>query len=176
MEAKGKTLRSAAAFIMKGISILMLAAEILILIPLAVPRIIGYQTYCIVSASMEPEIPIGSLILVAPTDAADLENSQIIAYYRNGAVICHRVVENDRYRGLLTTKGDANELADFESVEYTQVIGKVVWHVSRMGALGEYFSTTAGRLLAIEILVAAFLLNIIGRRLDPRERDADLKE
>jgi len=42
----------------------LLAALVLICLPLTVPRLFGYHIYTVVSGSMEPAIPTGSLVYI----------------------------------------------------------------------------------------------------------------
>ncbi len=44
---------------------LILVLVIASCLPLTVPRLFGYEIYEVVSGSMEPEIPVGSVIYVA---------------------------------------------------------------------------------------------------------------
>ena len=81
---------------------------ILLLIPLSVPRLFGYQTYDVVSGSMEPEIPVGSMIFVKEIVPEDVVEGDIIAFYSNSNVVCHRVTYNNIYERKFNTKGDAN--------------------------------------------------------------------
>ena len=78
-----------------------LICTILLLIPLAVPQILGYETYNVVSGSMEPEIPVDSLILVKPVDPSTLEEGDIIAFYDENSIVCHRVVANNNFEQKL---------------------------------------------------------------------------
>lgn len=63
------------------IGMLLLLGVIALCLPLTVPRIMGYEVYDVVSGSMEPAIPVGSAVLVKPTDAAQLQEGDIVAYY-----------------------------------------------------------------------------------------------
>ena len=63
------------------IGMLLLLGVIALCLPLTVPRIMGYEVYDVVSGSMEPAIPVGSAVLVKPTDAAQLQEGGIVAYY-----------------------------------------------------------------------------------------------
>ncbi|MBQ8994415.1 MAG: signal peptidase I [Oscillospiraceae bacterium] len=157
--------KSVISVILRVLSTIIILLVLTVLIPISVPKLLGYGTYNVVSGSMSPEIPVGSLILVEQTEVSELASGDIIAFYRNGIVVCHRILENDAYRQMLTTKGDANESADFEEVSYGQVIGKVARHFALLGAVGEYLTSSSGKLFAIELLALALLLNIIGTKL-----------
>ncbi len=141
-------------------SIVMIGV-ILVLIPLSIPRFLGYETFDIISGSMEPELPVGSLILVKSIDPYEVEEGDIIAFYSNGAVVAHRVVKNNTMEGKFITKGDANAEKDINDPVYSQLIGRVERHYPYFGVLGSYFSTVSGKLLLGELIVCALLLFVI---------------
>ena len=95
---------------------------ILLLIPLSVPCLFGYQTYDVVSGSMEPEIPVGSMIFVKEIVPEDVVEGDIIAFYSNSNVVCHRVTYNNIYERKLNTKGDANPDEDLNDTTYDKTI------------------------------------------------------
>ena len=63
-------------------------------LPLTIPNLLGYQIYEVVSGSMEPEIPVGSVIYVKAAAPEEIGEGEIIAFMRNSSVITHRVEEN----------------------------------------------------------------------------------
>ena len=145
---------------------LVIIGVIVMLMPLSLPRLFGYETYDVVSGSMEPEIPVGSLLLVKPVeDKSTLAEGDIICFYNNATVVSHRVIYNNLFEGKITTKGDANEEPDISPVLYDDVIGKVEHHYEVLGALGSYFSTAAGKLLLGELIICAFLLYIVAGKI-----------
>ncbi len=46
------------------------------------PRLLGYEIYHIVTGSMEPEIPVGSVIYVSPVPAEEVGEGEIVAFWR----------------------------------------------------------------------------------------------
>ena len=56
------------ALCVAGITLIVLIASACL--SLIVPRLAGYEGYVVVSGSMEPTIPVGSLIYSKPTDPA----------------------------------------------------------------------------------------------------------
>ncbi len=139
---------------------------LLVLIPLSVPRLMGYQTYNVVSGSMEPEIPIGSLLLVKSIDPYEVKEDDVIAFYSNATVVSHRVVKNNTFDGKFITKGDANENEDLKDVDYTELIGIVEHHFPLLGAAGAYISTSSGKLLIVELIVCSILLFAVSDRIN----------
>ncbi len=138
---------------------------ILLLFPIALPRIMGYQTFNVISGSMTPEIPVGSLILVEDIECRDLKQGDIIAFYSDEIVVAHRVVENNSFEGKISTKGDANPTEDFKIVEYDDVIGIVSHHYPFVGTIGAYLSSVSGKLLIVELLVIAVLLHVVADKI-----------
>lgn len=61
----------------------MIIAVLIVGLVSAVPKIMGYQTYDVLTGSMEPELPVGSLILVETVDPALLVEGDIITFERS---------------------------------------------------------------------------------------------
>ena len=49
---------------------------------LVVPLVIGAERYTIVGGSMEPAIPLGSLVVVQPRELNDIRGGDVITYDR----------------------------------------------------------------------------------------------
>ena len=60
---------------------LLLVLLIAACVPLTVPRMLGYALYTVVSGSMEPAIPTGSLVYVEHVAPEDIEEGDVIAFY-----------------------------------------------------------------------------------------------
>ena len=74
-----------------------------------VPRIMGLQPYAIISGSMEPAYPTGSLVYAQPVSGEDLRPGEVAAFWRDGDVIVHRVDSIDATEKEFVAKGDAND-------------------------------------------------------------------
>ena len=61
---------------------LILVSVIAVCIPITMPKLMGYEIYDIVSGSMEPEIPIGSVIYVKSAAPEDIQEGDVIAFRR----------------------------------------------------------------------------------------------
>ena len=107
---------------------LILLSVIASCLPVTVPRLMGYEIYNVVSGSMEPEIPIGSILYVEKIPPEEIREDDVIAFWSNDSVIAHRVVKNKIVEGTFTTKGDANAEEDMNDVEYGALIGRVSSH------------------------------------------------
>lgn len=147
---------------------LIIILVILALLPVTIPKVLGYQTYEVVSGSMEPEIPVGSLVLVKPADPYDIAVDDIIAFTSDkdgGAVVTHRVIEIDSGNAEFTTKGDANELQDMNPVPFSNLIGRVEKHFPVMGSIMAGLTTGMGKIYLLMILAAGVILNILSSKL-----------
>lgn len=137
---------------------IVICIVVLLLIPLTFPRILKYETFNVVSGSMEPEISVGSLLMVKRVDPFEIKEGDIITFYSNAVVVSHRVIRNNTFERSFTTKGDANENEDLNDTSYNDYIGKVEAHIPLIGLIGSYISTASGKLLIVELLVCALLL------------------
>ena len=159
---------------------LIMWAAILVCLALAVPRLAGIQSYVVISGSMEPAIPVGSLVYSKETDPETLEPGDVIVFYSSNAnvggnsneviPITHRVVENDIAAKEITTKGDANEDNDISSVTYPNVEGKVVFHIPGLGYPASMLSSTMGKAAALLTILGGYLLTEVGRAMRKKSR------
>ena len=185
MESERRRKRSAGgrAGLSRCLSILstvFLIVLVLLCLPLTAPRFLGYQVYAVISGSMEPSIPTGSLVYIRETAPEELGEGDVIAFYGardSASIITHRVVENRVVTGELVTKGDANETNDMNPVPYGNVIGKAVWTIPAAGAAAELLTSREGKLLAGGVIAAAILLQAAaaraGRRRTEKEKERD---
>lgn len=151
---------------------LLLLVVILLCIPVTVPRLFGYQVYNVISGSMEPAIPTGSLVYVKSVEPGDVEAEDVIAFYSSvdsGAIITHRVVENHKVSGEFITKGDANKENDPLPVEYEELLGKVSLSVPFLGGILATLVTVYGKIAVGCMIAAAVIFFWIGSRFEPAD-------
>ncbi len=146
--------------ILRIISRLILIFCILVPVFLILPRFAGYGMYTIISDSMSPALPIGSLIYVRDIDPEKFQKDDIACFYLNETSrvpISHRVVENDTAKQEIVTKGDRNEKEDFTSVPYVQIIGKVFFHLPVLGYVVLVLEQLWGKILFGALFIASLL-------------------
>lgn len=93
----------------------------------------GYSLFRVVTGSMEPELPVGSLLVCKEMPIDQIQLSDIVCFRSInpkmlGKVITHRVIAihtNETGALMLETKGDANLTADSEFVTQSNLIGRV---------------------------------------------------
>lgn len=97
-----------------GVFLLLLAAIIL--------TNVRFDFFYIKTGSMEPEFPVGSVVVVDPS--AKPKMGDVFAYKNHGSTVIHRIVGMDG--GSYVFQGDANSSPDGMVVEESQLTGKVV--------------------------------------------------
>lgn len=144
------------AHIMLGLLAILLAA-------LALSQFLGVRFFSVLSGSMEPEIPVGSFVIVAPENlAGNPQSGDIVSYVadENLTVVTHRVVQNNPQSETLITQGDANEVSD-PPVLKANVVGKVVFSLPVVGYAFVYLTTTTGKIIAVTTIVVLYLLSVL---------------
>jgi signal peptidase len=118
---------------------LLLAVVALALVLIVVPKVAGATPLTVLTSSMEPRYPPGTLIYVLPVRSADIKIGDVITYQiesGNPAVISHRVIAiNSPADGKRTfiLKGDNNSDADLGAVIPAQVRGRLWYAVPLLG-------------------------------------------
>lgn len=107
-----------------------------------VPTIGGYGILRTLTGSIEPAIPVHSLVVVQQTDPAELQVGDIITFEAtegalDGALNTHRIVQIDEGSAgsVFHTKGDANAVEDAQTVSADHVIGRVVFVSAGLGVI-----------------------------------------
>lgn len=107
-----------------------------------VPTIGGYGVMRTLTGSMEPAIPVHSLVVVQEVDPAELQVDDIITFRATegaleGALNTHRITQVDTSSGspVFHTKGDANAVEDADTVAAANVVGRVVWVSAGLGVI-----------------------------------------
>lgn len=131
----------------------------------------GNSLFRVVTGSMEPTMPVGTLLLCRQTPIEQIQQGDIICYQatdaaKTGKIITHRVVEvytNADGEILLKTKGDANVVADSDLVRQTNLIGRVTWFSGKDNVMNKMLSFISGKLgflgcIAIPILLLGTLI------------------
>jgi signal peptidase len=116
------------------------------------------------TGSMEPAIPVGSVVVIKPVDPETLKIGDIICFKLSEPTsITHRII-NITNEGF-TTKGDANEDPDQWAVKKENIIGKAILTIPYIGYLGYFVRTPLGFILLIiipaTILIITEIRNII---------------
>lgn len=132
----------------------------------------GFSLFRVVTGSMEPTLPVGSLLICRQTPIDQIEQDDIVCFISRspemmGRVITHRVIsvyENGDGQILLETKGDANLSADGELVAASNLIGKVIHYAKDGNLMASFINILTDKMgfflliLFPTLLVAGFIL------------------
>ncbi len=151
---------------------IILLAVILSALPLAVPKILGYEIFSIVSGSMEPTLPVGSVVYVEHCAVSEVRPGEIIAFRDDDTVVTHRVIETRPQEGAFITKGDANESTDIQPTPYWELIGRVKMCIPILGKLLALYSSREGKIVLVFFAMSGLLFRMIASRMKAQlERD-----
>ncbi len=90
------------------------------------PSLFGYEAKQVLSGSMEPVIPTGSIVIMNKNyNVKELTEGDIITYTKESYSVTHRIVSINERRGNLSlvTQGDKNQFPDKEAVLPMQITG-----------------------------------------------------
>ncbi len=138
-----------------GIIGVIIGVMIFLFSVLWVPQFRGYDTFYVSSGSMEPAVRVGDAIYVKACEFDELQVNDIVTYSFNQGrtIITHRIVELDKEKRILRTKGDANEEADAAWISEDVLIGRVDYHLPRIGMIACMLSTGFGKLLVLGFIL-----------------------
>lgn len=135
-------------------------------IPFVVPKVIGVNVYEVVTSSMAPELPVGSVVYVQACKADEVKVGDIISFYvgtDEENIISHRVVEinvDEQGGFFFITKGDANSDIDSMQVDIKHFVGKVKFKINNISWLVRLFGTSTGIIILMGLIIISLCLNI----------------
>lgn len=162
------------------VSYTLLAAMLFVLaVTVVIPRVSGSTPYTILTTSMEPTSPPGSLVVVKPVQPAEIMAGTAITYQiRSGEpdVVTHRIVAT-RQSGYgettYITRGDNNGSDDESPVQFEQIRGKVWYSVPYMGYVNNWLNGEQRRITVTVIVIGLAgyaLFMFVGAGVDHRKK------
>jgi len=121
----------------------------------------AYEVKAILTNSMADKMPAGTLVVTKKVTSDQLETGDVISFYRQGETVTHRIkkiITNKETRQFLT-KGDANPTVDQSPVLETEIQGKVIYFLPKIGAWFLKIQQPRGLIAGMLALLALFLLN-----------------
>ncbi len=145
-----------------GILIAELLVASVLIVGLMVPLPGKVEFKIVQSGSMEPVLPVGSVVTVVP--APEYRVGDIVTFGGDvGKKIptTHRIASIEREQGSIryVTKGDANEERDSGHITYGSIVGKVVVTTPRLGFVLDYARSREGFFYTIVIPAALIILD-----------------
>lgn len=125
-----------------------------------------YNAYVVLTGSMLPEIQVKDVVVTKKVEGKDLEVGDIITFLSSdkrisNIIVTHRIL--NKYYDASTekytyqTKGDNNNTPDFTLAEDSNVIGKVIFKIPKLGYVQELLASRGGLIIVILIPTAAVL-------------------
>jgi signal peptidase I len=140
---------------------LFVLVAVFLLVTTFKPAFFPLDARSVLTGSMEPAIPTGSVVFVYPQESYGV--GDIVTFKPNGSEetisITHRIIEetNGASGTIFTTKGDANELKDADLLYERDIYGEVVFHIPYLGRLLDVAKTPWG-FAALVIIPAALVI------------------
>ncbi|MGU3435798.1 signal peptidase I [Actinomycetes bacterium M1A6_2h] len=143
-------------------ALLMFTVAIL-LAAVVVPKLSDAQPYTILTQSMEPQYPPGTLVVVKKRDPSQLAIGTVITYQIHSGqpdVVTHRIIsssfDSDGAK-VFTTQGDNNNAPDDGTVEPGQIRGSLWYSIPYLGYVNNWL-TGDTRTMVVSIAAGALLL------------------
>jgi signal peptidase len=139
-----------------------------------VPGLVGFESFVVPTATMQPTIHSGDLAVVRPTRATDLGVGDVITYrmpYNPDLVLTRRVlfVESDASGHLnIQTRGDAEATAEQVTVAPHTPIGRVAYAIPRLGLLLELLNQPVGKVALLGLPALLWVVDLLRSRLSRR--------
>jgi len=146
----------------RGIRIAWLLGIVGLLMIMALPHVlplVGGKMYIVRGGSMQPAIPIGSVVVIEDVDPTAVGVGDVITFRApSGTVVTHRVVGvNDVAERSFETRGDANPAIDPVIVVGAAVIGRVALTVPTAGTVLIALASVPGALVVLGVLCSLLL-------------------
>lgn len=156
-----------------GITLIVVLLAVLAAL-IAGPRLFGMQVYCVLSGSMEPSFPTGSLLYVQKTDPSAVQAGDSITFLlTNEMPATHRVTRVDTEKQQFWTKGDNNDHEDAAAVPFQNLLGRPVICIPYLGYVSNYIQHPPGLYLAIAagaVFVLLILIPDLFERVEKKNR------
>lgn len=119
-----------------------------------------YNAYVVLTGSMLPEIDPQDVVVTKKIEGKDLKVGDIITFIPSDSrisniIVTHRIL--NKYYDATTnkytyqTKGDANNTPDFTLAEDSNVIGKVIFRIPKIGYIQQFLATRGGWIIVVLI-------------------------
>lgn len=125
---------------------------------IAAPIIMSFHPVVVLSGSMEPTFPVGSIIYYHKCDFEKLEVGDAVTFKAEDALVTHRITTVNGISRTVVTKGDNNTTEDPVPVEENEIVGKATnFAIPYAG----YFVTYGKNPVAIAVMAAILLMNYV---------------
>lgn len=161
-----KFLKSSFEYLITAIIFIIIPIIAFTLVTSRTPALLGLQSFTVLSGSMSPGIPTGSVVYTQKTTEVGV--GDVITFERKGVNVTHRIIDTVDKNGksvsslvspipgapnpgeiFYKVKGDANNAADSDLVSKDKIVGKVLFNIPSFGKFASYLKSVPGFLLFI---------------------------
>lgn len=161
-----KSTKKTLEFLFTAITFILIPLIVLTLITSRTSALFGFQSFTVLSGSMTPAIPTGSIVYTQKADS--INKGDVITFARKNINVTHRVIDITDKNGksvsalvsplpgapmpkeiFYKVKGDANNAPDTDLVPQDKVIGKTFVNIPSVGRWTSFLKTIPGFLLFI---------------------------
>ena len=166
MEQRSRIQSTLAGALRAGEWMLLVVIVGAVLAAVVVPRLGGATPYAVLTGSMEPAMPPGTLVIVRNVDPRSVGVGDVITFMPHEddpSVVTHRVVGvgvDMAGRPTFTTRGDANPVPDPAPVHDYQLVGERWYFVPYLGWVVELLSARQ-RALGVYLVAAALIVYML---------------
>jgi signal peptidase len=133
------------------------------------PMFLPYRTTVVLTGSMAPRLPVGSLLVLRPARAETLQVGDVIAFTRPdqpGTVVTHRIVGIEPGQGgrQFVTKGDNNGVPDAWRVPASGAGWRLAVGIPRAGYIAGATHSHKGRQVLGSVVAVGLLALAVGDR------------
>lgn len=152
------------ANILSTLAVILALALVLLLVA---PRVFGVHVFTVLSGSMEPAYPVGSMIYVKSVDPFQLKEGDVISFLLDeNTIATHRITgivpdEEDESVIRFRTKGDANDAEDGSLVHCRNVVGTPIFTIPKLGYFADYIQHPPGMYIAVSAAAIVLLILLL---------------
>ncbi|MBT1671938.1 signal peptidase I [Curtobacterium flaccumfaciens] len=142
---------------------IIVAAAAALLVAVVIPTVAGGTALTVLTGSMRPGMPPGTLLVIRPAEPSTLRIGDVVTYQIESgkpAVVTHRIVGvsfDGRGHRLFTTRGDANGSDDPRPVRAVQIKGEKWYSIPHLGWVNSLLSPQERGIGRLAIAAALFV-------------------
>lgn len=159
-----------------AVSNALIVILLVLVVAFAGVRLVGLTPYAVLSGSMEPELPVGSLIYVREVDPETIQPGDAVTFaLSSGTLATHQAYEVDveqqiiRTQGIANINSDGSIMQDAEPVPFDRVIGVPVLCIPYLGFVNSAITSPPGSYIVIAAGVVA-AVTMIALSVMPRDQ------
>lgn len=137
------------------IAVLIILPIVLFTFITAKTNFFGIQSFVVLSGSMQPTLPVGSVIYTQHRTL--YQKGDIIAFKRGDVNVTHRIIKINE-DGTFVTQGDANNAADNKTVASSDILGRETFFLPYVGRAIVFLKTPIGFFGSVVFPITVFII------------------